>query len=246
MVARIDHVGNPLEDTVHPLLPNVPVSLVDWICITTLGTALIWDLPCRNRVIVLGWEGSWRCVGEGRGTTVVADLTLLASKNTVIPVVSVRDITAMPSKGNTAVHSLVEVLICTLSVGVAHVVEDSDRELLGIACSASCGEFQGLGSGGTIARRDGVIVGGSRLEVLEQDVVKVLAAHGGHGYGTWWSTVIGGGVPCGLGGEFGWFFAIVNSGRAVQSKGSLVMNSHAIWNISQRDYIDAIGNILVV
>jgi hypothetical protein len=24
------------------------------------------------------------------------------------------------------------------------------------------------------------------------------------------------------------------------------MNSHAIWNISQRDYIDAIGNILVV
>ncbi len=86
-------------------------------------------------------------------------------------------------------------------MGVAHVGEDSDGELLDIVCSVSCGEVQDLGSSGTVASRDGVIVRGSRLEILERDVVEVSAAHGGHGYGAWWSTIIGGGITCGLSGE---------------------------------------------
>ena len=201
VVARVDHVGNLLEDIVHPLLPDIPIGFVDGACITTLGATLVWNLTWWNRVVVFGREGRWGRVGEGRGATVVTDLTLFTSKDTVVPVVSVRDVTSVPSKGKTAVGSLVEVLVCTLSVGIAHVVEDSDGELLGVVCGASCGEAQGLGSCGPIAGRDGVVVSGSRLEVLEQDVVEVLAAHGGHGNGTRWSTVIGGGVTCGLGGE---------------------------------------------
>lgn len=34
MIARINYVENFLEDAVHPLLPNVPVSLIEWVCIT--------------------------------------------------------------------------------------------------------------------------------------------------------------------------------------------------------------------
>jgi len=53
VVTRQDHVGDLGGDVVHPLLPQVPVGLIDDGDVTTLRTTLVRDLASGKRDQVL-------------------------------------------------------------------------------------------------------------------------------------------------------------------------------------------------
>lgn len=174
MVTGQNHVRNLLGNATHPLLPQIPVGLVDNTHITTLGTTLVGDLASRQRLLVLIGDTA----GQLTAGAIVADGPVrLASHDTGGPIISVTDVTTVPGEGSLA-SSLSQVLVGTLGVGVAHIVQDSNAELGGVTSLAGSGETQDLGLGGAIGGRDLVVVGLARLEVGEGDFVEVLAALG--------------------------------------------------------------------
>lgn len=80
----------------------------------------------------------------------------------------------MPQESNTVVDSLVELLVSALSVGVAHIVEHSDRESSIVTSSMSSSEAQNVGDGGAVGRHDLVVVGGTSPEAGDLNVVEEL------------------------------------------------------------------------
>ena len=175
MVSGQNHVGDLLGDVAHPLLPQIPVGLVDDAHVTTLGTTLVGDLALGKRLLVLGGDDTTRQLRAG---AVVADGPgVLAGHDTGGPVISVTDVTAVPGEGGFA-GGLGQVLVSTLGVGVAHVVENSHGELGGVTGLAGSGEAQNLGLGCAIGGGDLVVVGLTRLEVGERDLVEELTALG--------------------------------------------------------------------
>lgn len=172
MVTGENHVRDLLGNATHPLLPQIPVGLVDGAHITTLGTTLVRDLALRQRLLVLLSDTT----GQLTARTVVANGPVrLASHNTGGPIISVTDITTVPGESG-LISCLGQVLVGTLGIGVAHIVQDGNGELGRITSLAGGGEAQDLGLGCAIGGRDLVIVGLTRLEVGQGDFVEVLAA----------------------------------------------------------------------
>jgi hypothetical protein len=65
-----------------------------------------------------------------------------------------------------------------LGVGIPHIVQDGDRKLGGVTGFASCCEAQNLGGGCAIGTGDLIVVGLSRLEVIQRNFVEEFAALG--------------------------------------------------------------------
>lgn len=100
----------------------------------------------------------------------------------------------MPGKGNAVVNGLGELVESTASVGVAHVVENSDREALLVTSTAGSGELEDIGGSGAVGGLDLVVVGGVLLEAADLDLMEVLGALGDGGLGARRSTVVAGQV----------------------------------------------------
>lgn len=188
-----DHVRNSGGDLVHPILPQVPVALVQDTHVATLRATLVGDLARRKRSVVLLRNGTvaWEL---GGGTVVAKGPVALARKNTRIPVVCVTDIATVPCESETVIHSFGELLVRTLGICVAHVVQHGDAERTLAASIARSLEAQYLGSGGAVRCRDLVVVGGVRLQVRNLHVVVILAALRHCNLRTWWRTVVTRGV----------------------------------------------------
>ena len=54
----VDHVRDPVGDVAHPLLPQVPVGLVDGAHVSALGTTLVCDLALGEGRVVLDGDGA--------------------------------------------------------------------------------------------------------------------------------------------------------------------------------------------
>ena len=178
MVAREDHIRDLSSDLVHPLLPEIPVGLVQHAHIAALGAALVGDLASRKRHLVLrrNGEAAWKLGGRA----IIADgPVVLAGQDARVPVVSVADIATVPRKGNiVVVDSLVQVLVRSSRVGVAHVVDHGNIDLAVHASGAPGGEAQDVRGGGAIRGGDLVVIRGAGLEAADLDFVEVLAALG--------------------------------------------------------------------
>jgi len=180
VVTRQDHVWKLGGDGVHPLLPKIPVGLVEDVHVTTLRTTLVGDLASGERnVNVLGWI--WRTTWKGGGAAIVAHWpcvwsSQIARKNSGVPVVGVGDVTTVPSEGNTVVYGLAKVLVGTVGVGVSHVVQHSNGELGVGTGGATSPERESLRLSGTVGCCDVVVVLGVSLEAGDLNVVEELAA----------------------------------------------------------------------
>lgn len=195
VVTGKNHVWHLGGDVVEPLLPEIPVGFVDDAHVTTLWTTLVGDFSRGQRHLVVVRDGSraW----EGRVGAIVADrpgivASQLARENAGVPIISIRDITAVPGKGDTIfiVNCLDQLLPGTLSVGVTHVVEDRNGEWLLVTSLAGSGEAQDIGGGGAIGGGDLIVVGGIFLQSRDLDFVEELRALGDHDLGARWRTVI--------------------------------------------------------
>lgn len=87
----------------------------------------------------------------------------LAREDPRIPVVSIGDVTTVPSKRN-FVHRFGEILICSLGVGVSHIVQDGNCKRRPVAGLTGGLEAQDIRFGCTIRRRNLVVVSGIRLQ----------------------------------------------------------------------------------
>jgi hypothetical protein len=78
-----------------------------------------------------------------------------------------------------------------MGISVAHIVQDSNAELLGVTGLLGGLKAQDIGRGGTIGSRNLVVVGGACIQVVERDLVEELTALGdGLDLGARWSAVI--------------------------------------------------------
>lgn len=177
VVTGQNHVGNLLGDITHPLLPQIPVRLIQDANITTLRATLVGNLALGEGLLVLVGDGT--AAGQSTAGTVVANGPVIFTRqNTRVPVISIADITTVPSESSTLAGSLRQVLVSTVGIGVAHVVQDCHAELLGVTSLLGGLEAQDLGRSGAIGSRDLVVVGGARAKVVERDLVEKLTALG--------------------------------------------------------------------
>ena len=87
----------------------------------------------------------------GRGTVDADGPVGLARQDTGVPIISVRDVTTVPSKGNTAVGSSDQVRVSATSVGISHVVQHGDAERLGVTSSTCSGKAEHGRRGSAVA-----------------------------------------------------------------------------------------------
>jgi len=71
VIARVRHVRNLRRDGVHPLAPDIFVSLVENARITTEWSAKVWDLASRDRDLVVWILIARRQVAAGAIVTLV-------------------------------------------------------------------------------------------------------------------------------------------------------------------------------
>lgn len=189
VVAGQDHVRNLVGDTAtKPLLPQIPVGLVQHAHITTKRTTLVRDLACWKGVVVCRRVVSGR---EGSGRAVVADWPVtLAGQDAGVPVVSVTEITTVPGESDTLVDGVAELSEGALGVGVTHVVEDSHGEGSLVTSSKSGLEAQDWRCCGSIGSRNLVVVGGTGCQSCDGDIVEELTALGDCHKRAWRGSVI--------------------------------------------------------
>lgn len=185
----VDHVRDPVGDVAHPLLPQVPVGLVDGTHVSTLGTTLVCDLTLWEGRVVL--DGNCTGSGEGSRGPVVADGPVARTwEDAGVPVISVGDVAAVPRKGDAIVDGLEELLVGAASVGVPHVVEHGDGERFLVASWSGGGEAQDARGCRAVPAGDLVVVGLSRLEAGDLHLVEELAALGDGGKGGAWRGAV--------------------------------------------------------
>lgn len=139
VVSWHDHVRNLRGHRIGPLLPQIPVGLVQHTHITTQWSSLAGNFACREGLeIVFVIHHAPR---ELRGGTVVADRPrAFAGQDAGIPIVRVADIATVPDKGNSVGDGLLQFPHRARGVGVAHVVQDGNGERLAVAGCPSGGE----------------------------------------------------------------------------------------------------------
>jgi hypothetical protein len=177
VVSRHDHVWYTRRDGVHPVLPEVPVRLVDDVHVATLRATLVGNLTGREGSIVL-WRDGTTARKLGRGTVVAEWPGVLAREDARVPIVGVADIAAVPGEGKTVVNSLAKLLMSALCVRVAHVVQDRNAELIVVANRVGSLELHDFRGSSSIGRLDLVVVGCASLEVRDLNIVKELRALG--------------------------------------------------------------------
>lgn len=65
MVSRDSHVWNTFSQFIHPVLPQIPVGLVDRANVTTPRTTLVGNFTSRQRLEVRLWFVTGRQKGVG-------------------------------------------------------------------------------------------------------------------------------------------------------------------------------------
>lgn len=173
MVSRKNHVRHLHGDTVDPLLPQIPIRLIQDTHVTTTRTTLVGDLAVRERSLVV-----WRHTARKLAVAAVVAYwpVTCAWQDAAIPVICVGNVTTMPGKGNSLINSLVELLERSAGIGVPHVIENSDSEGVFVTGVAGSLEAQHIGRRGAVGSRDLVVVGRVWLEVPNLNFVVELAA----------------------------------------------------------------------
>ena len=192
------HIRYPHRYPSHPILPDVPVILVDGRGIPTPRRALVpIHLPGRDRLVVLRVIHP---VGQGRvrralGRAVPADLEVRQGRGSVVRIIAdpdapelvvrVRDVAAVPGERGAVLDSREKLQIGSRCVGVAHVVDDRDalwlgeREINGevltnpLSLSTAAAVVKV-----TVARGDAVVVRRTAGKTGDRDVVEELRALG--------------------------------------------------------------------
>jgi len=155
-----------------------------------LGTALVRDLARGERDQVVRRDGK-SSRKRGRCAVVADGPAIGTGEDARVPVVRIAEITTVPGECDSLVHSLIQVFVRPCGIGVAHIVQYGDRELGVVARGARCGEAQDIRRRGAVRRGNLVIVCGIRLQTLNLDFVKELAALRYCRYqGTCWGTVV--------------------------------------------------------
>lgn len=130
VVTGQNHVRQLETDIVHPLLPQIPVGLIDDAHVPSERTALVGFFTSWERCVVALWV-----VTRGQLTvgSIVADRPVVfARQHTIVPVVSVGDVATVPNKVDRVVEGgIKEVFVCPVGVGVPHVVDDGHAEGFG-------------------------------------------------------------------------------------------------------------------
>lgn len=175
MVSRQNHVRHLPGDAVDPLLPKIPIRLVQHAHVAAPRTPLVGNLARRKGSLIVGRNAA----GELAAGAVVAHWPVAcAGKDAAKPVVCVGDVAAVPGKRDSLVEGPVEFPESAAGVGVPHVVEDGDSKGPFASGLAGSLEAQNLGSSGAVGGRDLVIVGCIGAEVADLDVMIELAALG--------------------------------------------------------------------
>ena len=193
MVTRQHHVRDLSRQGIDPLLPQIPITLIQHAHIATLRAALVRDLAFGERHQVFRWDGE--STGELGRRAVVADWpVILAREDAGVPVISIRDVSAVPGEGGAVVNGLNQLLEGAAGVGVAHVIEHGDGKLAIGAGLARSGEAQYVRGRGAIGSGDLVVVGGAGLQAGDLNLMEELTALGdGRDHGAWRGAVIAGG-----------------------------------------------------
>lgn len=177
VVTRGNHVGDLCGDAVHPLLPDIPVGLVEGSGIAATRGASGGLLVLGEGLEEVGLDGTFArgsAVGAGVADTVG---TALAGEEAVVPVVGIGHVTAMSEEVNLAVFNALHHEIVRLAgVGIAHVVQDTEDERGLVASGVSRLERHDFGGCGAVGRLDLVEIGGRGLEAIDSDVVEELIA----------------------------------------------------------------------
>ena len=177
VVTGSNHVWHLGGDVVHPLLPDIPVSLVEGSGITTPRGASSWLLALRQRFKKIRLNGA-SAGGSAIGTVVAnAARVILAGQQAVVPVIGVRQITTMGKEVNLVVaDGLLHKAVGQTSVGVSHVIQNTKGVGGLITSSAGSLERHDVGGSGAVGSLDLVVVGGGRLEAVDGDIVEELVA----------------------------------------------------------------------
>nr|POE86430.1 hypothetical protein CFP56_46614 [Quercus suber] len=242
VVAGDGHVGDLAGELVHPLLPQVPVGLVEHAHVAAQGPALVRDLASGQRRLVLGGDG--RAAGQlGRGAVVADGPVALTRQDAGVPVVGVGDVAAVPGEGEPLVGGLDQLLVGAVGIGVAHVVEDGDGEGALVPGGVGGPEVQDVGGGGAVGGIDLVVVGGGGLQVVELDVVVELAALGDDDGGTGGRAVVGLGLAGGAVAQVLGRGTPLDLGGPAQAEGGLEVDVDALGEVGGGDDVDVVGGL---
>ena len=138
-----------------------------------------------------------------------------------------------------------EQLVSAVGIGVAHVVQNGNRESALGTGGGGGGEFQDLRRSGAIGGRDLVVVGRVCLQSSNLDVVEELAAlSDGGDQRAWRCSVVSLGLAGGRLGELGFLGAPIDAGRAAETERSLEVNVDAIRDVGKLDDIDVVCRVL--
>lgn len=177
MVTRQDHVWNFGGQVVGPLLPQVPVGLVEDTHVTTLRSSLIGDLARWQRNQILG--GNRVSAGKlGRSAIVAHRPVILARQDTRRVIIGVRDVATVPSECNSVGtgRGLEELLVGSTGVGITHVIQHSDGEGFRVTGRTARGEAQDIRSSCAIGRYNLVVVGRVCLQASDLHIMEELTA----------------------------------------------------------------------
>lgn len=117
--------------------------------------------------------------GKSRTGAVVADRPVVSTrKNTRVPVISVTDVTSVPSERSSLIGSLDQLLVCSVSVGVSHVVQHGDAERSRVTGRTTSLETEDIRLGSAVGGRNLVVVGGVRLQTVDANLMEELTALG--------------------------------------------------------------------
>lgn len=120
MITGKDHVRNLGGQRVDPLLPQIPVGLVQNTHITTLGSTLVRDFTLGQRRLVFRRNVATRELAVG---AVVTDRpAVLTRQNPRVPIIRIAYITSVPSKGSSFFGGFRQFLERTSTIGVAQIV----------------------------------------------------------------------------------------------------------------------------
>lgn len=259
MVTRQDHVGNLESDVVEPLLPQIPVGLIQHAHITTLRATLVGDFARGQGLLVLLWQRA--TAGKCRTGAVVADRPVVGtSKYTRVPVIGVTEVTSVPGECSSFSGSLDQLLVCAMSIGVSHIIQYSDAERTRVTGRTASLEAEDLRLGGAIGGRDLVVVGGVGLQTVNAHLVEELTALGDRlDLGAGRSTVVSKpvstqpyqlvviyirvGVALRSTVQVARVLTPADSRQLAQTEGGLVVNVHALGDVGQGNHIDIVPGI---
>jgi hypothetical protein len=149
----------------------------------------------------------------------------------------------VPGESKTILNSVAEVLMSSMSVGVTHIVQDSDSELGTITSSMCSLEAQRLGLSSAVGCRNFVPVLGVWLQTSDLYLVEMLTALSDRSKGARRGTCIGVGLSDSNVLEVVLLSTPLDLRCGSKTEWSLEVNVHAAGDIGQGDDIDVVGRV---